>query len=500
MRSPVAFIIFKRPELTRAVIERIAAARPPKLFIIADGPRLDRADEADKCAATRAVTERIDWKCEVIRDYASTNQGAWRRVAGGLTSAFQQVQELVVLEDDCVPDPTFFQFCDDLLERYRHDDRVMHIAGNHFQAQNRRSIPYSYSFACYPISWGWATWRRALCFASFLLSCVVRLAVLPRFDVVVALTSPPLISFLGALFVRLKGGRFVFWVMDLNPDEAVVAGWLRERSLVARTLQRMLRYSVNAAKHIVVLDRFMKQRIVDKGIAADKLVVVPPWAHDDAVCCDPSGRESFRERYGLTNKFVVMYSGNHSPGHPLDRLLQAAEIIAADRVIAFCFVAGGSEFKRVKEFSREGRLGNTLCLPYQPLNQLAESLSAADLHVVVMGDPFVGIIHPCKIYNILAVGLPYVIVGPPESHLSDIVNESPFDERAAIVPHGEPQVLARHLRELASCRSAANQPKPSPRAAHYSHAALIPRMIEVIESRGDFDAESNHLAEARAAT
>src|SRR3984893_2685798 len=116
-------------------------------------------------------------------------------------------------------------------------------------------------------------WRRTLNFASFLINCALRLLLLPRFDVVFALTSPPLISFLGALFVRIKGGRFFFWVMDLNPDEAIAAGWLKEDSVPAKILGSCLNYSLRHSEKVIVLDRFMKQRIIDKGILEEKLAV-----------------------------------------------------------------------------------------------------------------------------------------------------------------------------------------------------------------------------------
>src|ERR1039457_5813888 len=324
--------------------------------------------------------------------------------------------------------------------------------------------------------------RRALGFASFLFNCTLRLAILPKFDVVVALTSPPLISFLGALFVRLKGGRFVFWVMDLNPDEAIAAGWLREQSVAARILGSMLHYSLQHAGQIVALDRFMSRRIVDKGIPEKKLVVIPPWSHDDAVRYDPDGRQSFRARHGLSGKFVVMYSGNHSPCHPLDTLLRAAEQLAAHHTIVFCFVGGGSEFNKVREFAQEIQLSNILCLPNQPLDQLAASLFSADLHVVVMGEPFVGIIHPCKIYNILAIGLPCLIIGPPESHLSDIVREAHLDGHARTIPHGQTETLVKHLQERAGAGRLTAGPQPSAVAGCFSKTAQLPRMIETIES------------------
>jgi len=263
-------------------------------------------------------------------------------------------------------------------------------------------------------------WRRGLSFASFLMVCSAHLLTLKQFDVVVALTSPPLISFLATLFVKLKGGRFCFWVMDLNPDEAIAAGWLDEDSRMARLLDRMLRWSLEHADRTVVLDRFMKERVLAKGVDPDRVAVVPPWSHDDAVRYSAGGREAFRARHGLSEKFVVMYSGNHSPCHPLDTLLAAALEFKDHEEIAFCFVGGGSEQTKVREFAARHQLGNVTCLPYQPLSELSGSLSAGDLHVVVMGDPFVGIVHPCKIYNILSIGAPVLYIGPEPSHITDL--------------------------------------------------------------------------------
>ncbi len=249
-------------------------------------------------------------------------------------------------------------------------------------------------------------WRRALNFASFLMFCSLRLLVHPRVDVVVALTSPPLISLLGSMFVRLRGGKFFFWVMDLNPDEAIAAGWLQPNSFSAQMLARWLNYSLRHSEKVVVLDRFMQQRILKKGIRADKLSVIPPWSQSDSVKYEAEGRTDFRLEHNLEDKYVVMYSGNHSPCHPLDTLLDAAQRLSGESRVAFCFVGGGSEQSKVKSFASMHKLKNIMCLPYQPLNKLANSLSAADLHVVVMGNPFAGIVHPCKIYNIVAIGAP----------------------------------------------------------------------------------------------
>jgi len=321
-------------------------------------------------------------------------------------------------------------------------------------------------------------WRRALNFASFLINCALRLVMLRRFDVVVALTSPPLISVFGSLFVKLKGGRFFFWVMDLNPDEAVAAGWLNEKSLTARLLASLLRHSLKTATRVIVLDRFMKDRILAKGISADKILVLPPWSHDDAISFDPQGREAFRSKHELTRKFVVMYSGNHSPCHPLDTLLDAALRLSATQNITFCFVGGGSEQIKVKKFADHHQLENVRCLPYQPLQELSGSLSAADLHVVVMGDPFVGIVHPCKVYNILQLGTPFLCIGPAESHLSDIVADNP-KAQIYCARHGDAGNVIRTILQASSNATPARA--TSDPSFKYGQAALLPRMIEALE-------------------
>ena len=160
MRTPVVFLIFNRPDTTARVFETIRDARPPKLLVVADGSRPDRPGEADKCLATRKIIDRIDWPCEVLTNYADVNLGCKKRVSSGLDWVFKTVPEAIILEDDCVPDPTFFRFCEELLERYRDDERVMMISGDNVQFGRSRTS-YSYYFSRYAHIWGWASWRRA---------------------------------------------------------------------------------------------------------------------------------------------------------------------------------------------------------------------------------------------------------------------------------------------------------------------------------------------------
>ena len=322
-------------------------------------------------------------------------------------------------------------------------------------------------------------WRRAADFASFMVSCTVRLLLLPRFDVVIAMTSPPLISFLAALIVPIKARKLLFWSMDLNPDEAVAAGWLRRDSWPARLLDVLMVYSMRRAERVVALDRFMQQRIQAKDIGTGKILVVPPWSHDNLVCFDAEQRDRFRQTHGLTGKFVVMYSGNHSPCHPLDSLLQAAERMAQRDDIVFVFIGGGSEFRKPLALAQRGA-PNIICFPYKPAEGLSASLSAADLHVVVMGSAFVGIIHPCKIYNILAVGAPFLYIGPPESHITDLIAQLTGDGSVFVSGHGEVESIIRNILRAAQQRSA-DRSYARGFASQFSRQALIPQIIGIVE-------------------
>ena len=333
-----------------------------------------------------------------------------------------------------------------------------------------------------------AKWRRAADFASFIFFCCARLACLRRQDVIVALTTPPLISFIGAWRAKLWRVRFCYWVMDLNPDEAVAAGWLRANSFMGKMLERMSRFSFRRANGIIALDRFMRDRIMAKGIAPEKIAVIPPWSHDSEVRFDAAGREQFRAAHGLQDKFVVMYSGNHSPVHPLDTLMAAAERLKDDKSIAFCFIGGGSEFRRVQRWAEEWgkaesgkQKAEILCLPYQPLAQLSGSLSAADAHAVVMGDAMLGLVHPCKIYNILAVGAPVLCIGPKSSHITEILYRLREDYPWASCPHGDTENAADQIVGLMDrARNGARQ-VPAEVASAFSKGVLLPSLIAVLE-------------------
>lgn len=329
-----------------------------------------------------------------------------------------------------------------------------------------------------------AKWRRLFDFGTFWLNAARILLFLPKHDVTVCLTSPPLISTLGTIAAKLKGGAVVPWVMDLNPDEAVAAGWLKAGGMAERTLTFVQNWSFRRASRIIALDRFMADRLQAKGVRAEVIHTDAPWSHDHAISYDTTAREAFRAEHGLTGKFIVMYSGNHSPCHPLDGVLAAADAMKADEHLHFLFVGGGSEFKKVQAFAKAKALNNITCLPYQPMEKLSGSLSAADLHLVVMGDPFVGIVHPCKIYNILMLGIPFLFIGPDQSHGGDLARRLNDPEHARVAHNGDVGEIVRQIRAAMQLGTRPVNDAAKALGAEFSHAVLCPRLVHLIEQAG----------------
>jgi hypothetical protein len=158
--APVLFMVFNRPDTTARVFDAIRAARPTHLFVAADGPREQREGEADRCRQVREIATAVDWPCTVTTLFRDQNLGCKRAVSSAIDWFFDQVPEGVILEDDCIPDPSFFPYVTTLLERYRDDTRVMMISGDNFIAGHWRPTA-SYYFSGFTHIWGWASWRRA---------------------------------------------------------------------------------------------------------------------------------------------------------------------------------------------------------------------------------------------------------------------------------------------------------------------------------------------------
>jgi hypothetical protein len=159
---PIAFLVFNRPDTTAKVFEAIRNIRPLKLLVVADGPRSSRPEDAGNCSAVRSIIDKVDWPCEVLKNYSEINLGCKKRVSSGLDWVFEQTEEAIILEDDCLPNETFFKFCEEMLSRYCDDERIMMICGTNL-SESTSKLDDSYYFSRYPHIWGWASWRRVWC-------------------------------------------------------------------------------------------------------------------------------------------------------------------------------------------------------------------------------------------------------------------------------------------------------------------------------------------------
>ncbi|MCX6762599.1 MAG: hypothetical protein NT093_02335 [Candidatus Moranbacteria bacterium] len=158
--TPVLFLIFNRPDVSQRVFNEIKKAKPSKLYVAADGPRKSKEGESSRCEETRKIIEQVDWECKIVTLFREDNLGCKIAVSSAITWFFDHEEEGIILEDDCLPNPTFFKYCEELLNKYRYDERVMHISGDNFQFGKKRGDG-SYYFSIYPYIWGWATWRRS---------------------------------------------------------------------------------------------------------------------------------------------------------------------------------------------------------------------------------------------------------------------------------------------------------------------------------------------------
>ncbi|TWT46774.1 glycosyltransferase family 4 protein [Botrimarina hoheduenensis] len=272
----------------------------------------------------------------------------------------------------------------------------------------------------------------------FLVQTLVRGLFTPRLGAILVSTSPPLASAVAVFIGWIRRAPITYWVMDLNPDQMIELGKISERSLAARVFDFFNRLILRRAAGVVALDRFMGDRLCRKHDVRDKLTVMPPWPHAEHGGGVPHEENPFRKEHGLEGKFVVMYSGNHALTNPIETILEAALRMQDRTELMFLFIGGGVRKKSVDDVIAQQRPTNLLSLPYQPLETIRYSLSAADVHLVTLGDPAVGCVHPCKVYGALALGRPILYVGPRPSHVTDLLGEETPSQRIGwALAHGD---------------------------------------------------------------
>ena len=265
---------------------------------------------------------------------------------------------------------------------------------------------------------------RLIDFASFNIRLFFKLLHLQRnsYDCIIGMTSPPLVSFLGVFVAKRKNLKFIYWVMDLQPELAVASGMIRANSIPARTLHRMGNYIIRNSDKIVALDKYMGDYLIGRGAAKDRVHIVPVWPVMEKIYEEARNQNAFRSENNFGDRLVIMYSGNHSYIHPLDTLLNAILKLKDDKDFLFVFIGDGVRKRDVTKYLEKHQLENIIQLPYQPRNNIHQSLGSADLQVVIMGQSQVGYTHPNKIYGAMFIGKPVLYIGPNPSHISDILN------------------------------------------------------------------------------
>ncbi|MBI3878478.1 MAG: glycosyltransferase family 4 protein, partial [Verrucomicrobia bacterium] len=247
--------------------------------------------------------------------------------------------------------------------------------------------------------------RRALSYLSLYPALLGRLWRVPRHGTVVMLTDPPLQFVLGLLVRPFKRCRLVHWAQDVYPEVAEELGVIRQGGVLAGLLRGVANFALRRFDRVIAVGACMKQRLVARGLAAEKITVIPNWADPREVRPVARGANAFLQEQGMTERFVVMYSGNFGLAHQFEPILDAAELLAAGAPrVAFLLVGDGPRAAWIQGEVARRNLENVRVLPPTPRARLAESLGAADVHLVSMRAELCGLVVPSKVYGVLAAG------------------------------------------------------------------------------------------------
>lgn len=291
---------------------------------------------------------------------------------------------------------------------------------------------------------------RIINFLTFELSILYYFFNLKRgeYDLILGLSTPPLVAFLCVLMSKLKKAPFVFWNMDLQPELSIQIGKLRPKSLLSNFFKAVSRYTCRHATRTLVLDQYMKEYLITQGISSESIGITQLWPvvgeHSDDY---PREENPYRVENGFGEKIVIMYAGNQSIVHPLDTLLDLARELKDYPDFLFVFIGGGLRKKDVTGYKLKYSLENIVQLPFEPIEKAHISLAAADIQVVVMGNGLVGYTHPNKIYGAMYTGRPILYIGPTKSHVNDWLQKCSGN---ITVEHGQIQELKDKLLGMTS--------------------------------------------------
>ena len=303
-------------------------------------------------------------------------------------------------------------------------------------------------------------------YLSFYARAFVKGLALPRFDVVVTLTTPPIIGLIGTILRRWKGTRHVYWSMDLHPDASVALGRMSRHNPVVAALAWLSDLAYRQADKVIVLGPYMADRIAAKQVRADRIATIPVWSRRDEIYPLPRFGHPLRESLGLTDKFVAMYSGNLGMAHSFGEILDAARRLRDQPEIVFLFVGDGPRLAEVRGAQQAEGLTNIRFLDYVPRDQLHISLSVADVHLISMRQEMTGIVVPGKLYGAMASARPTLFIGPDHCESADTVRQA---DCGLTIRLGDGDGLVAALSKLAQDPELVEQMGQRGRAAFLAH-------------------------------
>ena len=290
-----------------------------------------------------------------------------------------------------------------------------------------------------------STLRRMTDYLSFYTRALIAALTMPRFDVTVTLTTPPIISLVGTVLSRWKGTRHVFWSMDLHPDAGLALGIFSRKNPLVAVLSWISDAVYRRADRVVVLGPYMADRIASKKVRPNRIETIPVWSRGDEIYPVHRIGHPLRDSHDLEGKFVAMYSGNMGLAHAFGEILDAARALRHRDDIVFLFVGDGPRKKEIVAAKEAEGLDNIRLLDYFPREQLHESLSLADVHLISMRREMTGIVVPCKLYGAMASARPAVFVGPEHCETADTIREAGCGRAIRL---DEPEALVAALLEL----------------------------------------------------
>jgi colanic acid biosynthesis glycosyl transferase WcaI len=267
---------------------------------------------------------------------------------------------------------------------------------------------------------------RAAGYALMIPSLLFKALTLPRADVVVTMTDPPMLAVIGPILKVLKGSKLVHWAQDLYPEVAEEAGVFKRGGLLAGVIRTLSSASLKSHDLVISVGRCMSERLSLRGILPEKVILIPNIGMERDIVPSVSRENSFRIRNGIASEtLLVMYSGNLGRAHEFETVLEAARALKdqGEKGIIFLFVGEGPSRWVVDREAAAAGLSNVRFLPSQPGAEISESLGAADLHLVTMRQGMSGLVVPSKFYGVLAAERPCLFVGPLDSEVARVIRE-----------------------------------------------------------------------------